>query len=488
MKADGNLISKGQGEGEAIMLQPFLPDQSSFQQMNQVLAQQQAQKNKQAEEARQAENAKRESWLKDLSAGYKYHPKDEKGIYNLQKGLIEKIENHKYGEPTTDIQQELAAFKYLVGTSQQSLEQDNKLQMDRLQNSDKVWYKGLEDYEKAIVDNEGATYEDMVKGIAKRDAARKMVVQGGERINNPYAYLDKMIAQAPMGEAEVVTSKDAYGNTVNKIIQYTDPEKLKEVITVDFNNNPEAQRVFGSVDEMINQSKERAKFKTNVNIKGQTTAAKDKQSLSQSSGGAVKQVGNFTFSPAVKYNYKDTKGQESAYNNYASGMEALMAKEKDKDRKKAILKQTLTKEEYNKKNQHIVPIDAIPYSIKGTAENSPHKFIVDGEEGQIDGVSNLYSPSKKAFIVQTKDGVYLAPAEKNTSYITDNGAVLSEFYDAVNATKGGNVVTTNASGEIVKKERQNSEPTPAQKAAIEKVKKQQGGKISQAQIDWILKQ
>jgi hypothetical protein len=453
MRADGNLISKGQGEGEAIMLQPFTPDQSSFQQMNQVLAQQQAQKNRQAEEARQAENAKRESWLKDLSAGYKYHPKDEKGIYNLQKELVKKIENHKYSEPTTDIQQELIALKYLTNTSAQSLEQDNKLQLDRLQNADKVWYRGLEDYEKAIVDNEGTTYEDMVKGIARRDAARKLVVQGGERINNPYAYLDKMIAQAPMGEAEVVASKDKYGNTVNKIIQYTDPEKLKEVITVDFNNNPEAQRVFGSVDEMINQSKDRAKFKTNVNIKGQTQAAKTKSS---SVGSGASEAGNFTFSPPVKYNLEDTKGKKSGYDKYVANMRAAADKETSETQKKLILKKIMSEDDFTKQNSYISTLDAVPFSIKGVAENSPHKFIVEGEKEQVDGVSNLYCPSKKAFIVQNKNGVFLAPVEKNTAYITDNGTVLGEFYNAVGQTKGGNVVTTGKDGNVISKEKQSA--------------------------------
>lgn len=266
MTADGNLISKGQGEGEAIMIQPFLPDQTPFNQMNKALMQQSAQKAQIGMANQKEAEGSRDAWLKRLSNA-NYNRLDEPAIRKLQDKIIESITSYKTGEPKTNIEQQIAAFEYLTKTSQESLKGDNEIQSDMIKNADKVWYKGQDEWTKAQVENTAETYEDAIKAIARRDAARKSVVQGGEKINEPIPYLDKIVQKASMTSNEPVQYKGADGTLITKYETFTDPKKLRETVEFDFKNNPEAQRVFGSAEEMYNQADKRAVYKKSVNSK-----------------------------------------------------------------------------------------------------------------------------------------------------------------------------------------------------------------------------
>jgi len=476
MQTDGNLISKGQGEGEAIMIQPFLPDQTPFNQMNQALMQQTAQKAQVGMANQREAEGSRDAWLKRLSNA-NYNRLDEPAIRKLQDKIIESITSYKTGDPKTSIEQQLAAFEYLTKTSQESLKGDNEIQSDMIKNADKVWYKGQDEWTKAQVENTAETYEDAVKAIARRDAARKLVVQGGEKINEPIPYLDKIVQKASMTSNEPIQYHGVDGTLITKYETFTDPKKLKETVEFDFKNNPEAQRVFGSAEEMYNQADKRAVYKKSVNVKGKTNDAKANPNANL--GGGTSVAGNFTFNPSVKYNFYDKKAQTEAYKKYYSGIEAASANESASQKKK-ILNTSMDEESFNRKYPYTYLEDAIPFGVKGTAENSPRKFIVEGEKEQITGVSTLYSPSRKAFIVQTNNGVYLAPVEKNTNYISDNGATLDEFYSAVGQTQGGNVVKTGSDGSVISKEKDSSKKEIPQKYkdAIDWLNKNPKGKQS----------
>ncbi|MBK9800666.1 MAG: hypothetical protein IPP56_13460 [Bacteroidetes bacterium] len=459
MTADGNLISKGQGEGEAIMIQPFLPDQTPFNQMNKALMQQKAQKAQVGMANQREAEGSRDAWLKKLSNA-NYNRLDEPAIRKLQDKIIESITSYKTGDPKTNIEQQLAAFEYLTKTSQESLKGDNEIQSDMIKNADKIWYKGQDDWTKAQVENTAETYEDAIKAIARRDAARKSVVQGGEKINEPIPYLDKIVQKASMTSNEPVQYKGADGTLITKYETFTDPKKLRETVEFDYNNNPEAQRVFGSAEEMYNQADKRAVYKKSINVKGQTSAAKQNKSV----GGGTISVGNVVLNPPIKSNQAQTLLQDNAWSKYKKAFEdaqekinldpSLTTAQKDQ-RKLALKKQFKTEADFKSKFSFSNDSEVIPYSVKGLPENSTHQFttVIDGKDVQIDGQSNLFNPKSNAFVVETSKGTFLAPVNKNTQYLSDNGMTIEDLNKAVSKVGSGNVVTTNREGDIIKTEK-----------------------------------
>jgi predicted transcriptional regulator len=55
-------------------------------------------------------------------------------------------------------------------------------------------------------------------------------------------------------------------------------------------------------------------------------------------------------------------------------------------------------------------------------------------------------------VVETSKGTVLAPVDKNTQYLSDNGMTVDDFHNAVSKVNSGKVVTTNKEGDVEKVE------------------------------------
>jgi hypothetical protein len=465
MGADGNLISKGQGEGAAIMLQPFLPDQTSFNQMNQVLANKQQQKAAQAQRQQIDEADKRDSWLKRLAGSGKYHQNDEGGIFNLQKDLINEVENYKSGTPTSAIEQKLIALEYIINNSKQSLDEDNRIQHDRLVNGDKVWYNGINAWEKANVLNEGKTPEEIIKGIARRTAAQKQVIQGGEKITNPHGYIDGIIGKAQMGDAKQVTYKDKYGTQVTETVRQTDKGQLEKTLDFEIENNPEVLRVFGSPQEFKNQAYARIKNEERFNFKG-AQSNNGKATGWTSSGDSV--TNNLlTLTPVNQLNLIDPSATKKSHQKYINSKrnaanitrnESGDLSEKGKEYAK---ESEISYEDFAKKYGIKLSGDYVVISSKGNSSNSKRQDAID-EEGKIikNALPYAINNSTGKLVVTTevvKDGntteeIKEVSIDKNPQFFNDNGVTnTDEMLDAVRANKD-RILTMGKDGKVVKNE------------------------------------
>ena len=73
---DGNLIAQAPGDGSAIMVQPFIPNQTPFIQTNQALIGQQQQRALQRKKEDELREAQKEAWVKEMKGNHKYDPAD----------------------------------------------------------------------------------------------------------------------------------------------------------------------------------------------------------------------------------------------------------------------------------------------------------------------------------------------------------------------------------------------------------------------------
>lgn len=385
---DGNLISKGVGDGEAHIVQPFMPDQSAFLQMNQVLAQKQAQKAKAAADAREKEADKKDALIKQLGS-YKYHPLDNKNITDLKNRLEEKIVTHKQGESFLPIQQELEGFAYAVEQSRQSLEKDNDLDKMIRDNKDNVWIDGEDDWRSSLVETPTGTLEDLMTSIGKREAKRDLVRQSAPKVKNLPQYINQAVSQLkPNGYKESVR-KDASGQWVRELTPIYDTKQTDELFRGLYNNTREAKQQFADEASFI------AFGNTFLNQAPKITAKYEPNNAGSGwkSGGGGRTNGYLTLTDEGKVVMPNKEGTEAAWRNYNERFQKKIeeAGGETTTQGQAYKNAQLSKAEFEKKYSQTKAVDFVSIeSIKTLAENGKRDFYTeDGEaiEGKVVGIN-----------------------------------------------------------------------------------------------------
>ena len=455
MQTDGNLISTGAGDGSAHLVQPFAPDQTPFIERNKVLAVQQAQRGVERKKQEEDRRAAQDAWVKEMRGNHKYDPADRPVVQREQQKLLGMIEKYD-GSPEQKFaidDQQIALGKFIKDSSD-GYDQYLKAAADRRINGDNVYYKNEDKLESSRVVNNSETLEDAFGVLGTRMANIQMFGQEEPKIKDVPNFLALEVTKLkPTSyETEQVATPNGYISTPRP--KY-DQAALKNLSGLLYDTHRSIREHYKD-KEAVYQAMLPYQTKTEKPIvKGNTSAAGSKIVT----GGGTVTSGNVVFSPPQKFNYTDTGQQVASYESYEKGMKEAVRKAPSETQKATIRKGILSKQDYEKKFPYTSTVDAIPFSIKGMAENSPHQFtvVVGGKEIQVDGQTNLYDASTNSFLVQTggdKPMLVKAPVEKNKQFLTDAGLTIEDFNKAIAQVRGGNVVKTDASGKVVSSQKE----------------------------------
>jgi len=438
MIADGNLISKGQGEGEAIMYQPFIPDQTSMNQMLQIQAAKEEKRRKKEEE-----DAKRkEEWSSNLMKNYKYNPLDSETIKALQEDAVNAIRNYKPGDDPLAIDEKIMAVDVFKNNSQETFVKTNNLIKEINPKLETYHVTGYDELKSGLVKSPAKTLEEGASELAKRELLLDNVYVGQKKINN----LDVDITAnaktiTASSEPKLIQSKDKFGRLVTvKEFEY-DPDEVRRASDRFYESHSKDMAEFNlDKDALYQMHLEKLKTQGGISITKQA-APKSAKVGGWSAGGGAYTIGKTSFGTPYDSTQKGTfaqaKGYDSwykksvekiesdvnssaEYDDYTDETKAKKKKEEIERRKKALP----AKEQFEKNTTKITNISGnfVPFTVEGGAENSPHQFNIvesDGRQTQIKGTSNLYDATHKAFVVNTEQGTVLAPLNANESVAAD---------------------------------------------------------------------
>lgn len=453
---DGNLIAQAPGDGSAIMVQPFLPDQTPFIQMNEALIAQQKQRAADRKREDGLREAQKEAWIKEMKGNYKYDPADRPVVEREQKKLLDLI--YKYDGSAKSkfaIEDAQLGIGKFINDSSGTYDQYLKKASDLSVNGDRVYFNNEDKLKASRSVNNAETLEDAFGVLGQRQANIEAFGQDQEKIKDVQTYIAKEVTKLQPVGYDPEQKPTEYGY-VNVNVPKYDPEALKNLAGLLRKEKRTLREEYKTDEELYNAMLPYQKKTEKPTAKGFTSAQKN----SGVSGGGTVTAGNVVFSPPQDYNYTDTGAQVKTYASYEKGMREAQRKAPTESQQLEIKNQTLSKEEYEKKFPYSSTVKAIPFSIKGLAENAAHQFtvVVDGKETQVDGQTNLYDATTNSFMVKTsgnKPSIVRAPVDKNKQFLTDAGLTVEDFNKAIEKVKGGNVVKTDNSGRVVSSEKEN---------------------------------
>ena len=459
--SDGLAVSTGIGEGQAQVLKPYSGE--AWRQASQM----NYQREEDARKRKDNEIAAKSDLLKQFGDIGTYRPQEFENVNYRQKKLQDKILSLNSSAP--DYPQKLAEVKneYDVLKEVTSASRDAKKVISDLHEditSGTKYYspqqiaeaKALAEESYSVIDDDKA-FLDKVAGITGKLSS----IYSNEGLIKDWTKHEKELAgAATMGLPETKTYTNKYGQLITETTQYTDPKALEESATRRFESSPQIQANYGTLDNYLKAVNNQATFKARVSNKFPPNTPSNKTNV----GGNTVSVGNVVLNPPIKSNQAQTLLQDKAWLKYKKTFEdaqekidadeSLTVAQKDQ-RKLALKKQFKPEADFKSKFSFSNNSDVVPYSVKGLPENPTHQFttVIDGKDVQIDGQSNLFNPKANAFVVETDKGTFLAPVNKNTQYLSDNGMTIEDLNKAVSKVGSGNVVTTNKEGDIVKTEK-----------------------------------
>lgn len=451
---DGNLIAQAPGDGSAIMMEPFKPDQTAFLQMNQALIDQQQQRAVQKRKDDEAREAQKAAWVKEMKGNHKYDPADRPIVEREQKKLLDLIYNYD-GSPKAqfaidDAQVGLGKF---INDSGTTYDEYLKRAADYSVNADRVYFNNEDKLQASRTINNAETLEEAFGVLGQRQANIEAFGQAEEKIKDVPKYLATEVTKLKPVSYETKQVPTEFGYVSTNVPKY-DPEAVKNLGSLLRKENRSIRETYKTDEEIFNAMNDYLPKTEKPTAKGMTSDQKGGVS-----GGGTITTGKMVLSPVQEMVYTDVESQDRAYKKYKDAFMKLIADESDDKKFLALHQAMLSPEAYKKAHPYSEKIEVIPLSTLGLAENPIHKFnvTINGVETEVFGQPIKYAVTKDAFIVQPdKDSpkTYLAKVSKNPQYLTDSDQTIDDFRKAVKKVKGGNYVTTGKGGDVVSSEKE----------------------------------
>jgi len=395
MITDGNLISKGVNEGEAIALQPWQADPNIVNQA--IAAGREKQKAKSDEE--KAQKKQMEDFQAQLLEDYKYNPLDAKAIKKFQDEAVDAIKNYRPGDDPLELKLKIQRLKIAKNDSYNTFVEGNKMMQQINKEKDTNYIDGLEDWTQSQVENDATDLDSFGANIAKREVARQGVYAGQKRIDSIPKHIYEVGKTIPVIESKPVTIIDKYGDKITTMRNVYSDDAIDAFAEVDYKTHERAlKELYPTVDEYKEAVRQTLKPVGRTQINMPPAPKSGKGSGGWSAGGGAYTIGKTSFGTPYDSTQKGTFSQAKGYNNwYKKSIEKIeddvnkmsdltdkMKKDEIEKKKKALP----TKEQFEKQTADITNISGnfVPFTVEGGAENSPHQFnIVDanGRQTQI---------------------------------------------------------------------------------------------------------
>lgn len=235
MALDGNLISKGAGEGEAYMFQPFQVETHTIDQMNQNLVQQADRRIKEQQAKQAAEAQKKADFEKLLNDTYKYDPLDDVPIKKLHKEFTDLVANHKAGEDERPIKEAALALNIITNNSLNTFKKRGEIEKIRREQGDTNWFVGEDEYNAgALTPNEASDLGTAAQNLQAREMALDKFQVGAPKIKDIQTHIYKVAQTIPPEATETVTVKDNYGRFHDTTKNVYNEKALRDASDVDY--------------------------------------------------------------------------------------------------------------------------------------------------------------------------------------------------------------------------------------------------------------
>jgi len=249
---DGNLIAQAPGDGSAIMVQPFIPDQTPFIQMNQALIAQQHERALTKKRDEEARAAQKEAWIKEMKGNHNYDPADRPVVEREQKRILDLIYNYdgsaKSKFAIDDAQIGIGKF---INDSGLTYEQYLKKAADLSVNGDKIYFNNEDKLKASRAVNDAATLEDAFGVLGQRQANIESFVQAEEKIKDIPNYLASEVTKLKPISYETEQRPTQYGYVSVNVPKY-DAEALKNLSGMLYKQSRSLKENYKTEDELYN--------------------------------------------------------------------------------------------------------------------------------------------------------------------------------------------------------------------------------------------
>lgn len=446
---DGNLIAQAPGDGEAIMVQPFMPDQTPFIQMNQALIGQQQQRALQRKREDDLREAQKEAWIKEMKGNHKYDPADRPVVEREQKRILDLIYNYdgsaKAKFAIDDAQIGIGKF---INDSGSIYDQYLKKSADLAINGDRVYFNNEDKLHGSRMVNNAETLEDAFGVLGQRQANIEAFSQAEAKVADPQKFIAEHVVKLKPSGYDPQQVPTEFGYVTTNVPKY-DPDALKNLGSLLRKEN-RSMREFYKTDEEIYNAMLPYQVKTEKpTAKGLTSDQKNK------STGEYQVVGNLKIGKPTTEEVPDAETmnkqfqiyKETAYNGLIKEKETRL-KSASGDKEKEDIETTFNKRIRSLKDETIQawaekhPVKGVGYwhdltTSKTGGENKDNIF--HSNIGDFHGVADGISPDGKWISVDVGNAEAKsppgAPKPRTTTSVSVPVSMNRDFFHANNATE-----------------------------------------------------
>lgn len=402
MITDGNLISKGVNEGEAIALQPWQADPNIVSQA--IAAGREKKKEKEAEE--KAQKKQMEDFQAQLLEDYKYNPLDAKVIKKFQDEAVEAIKNYRPGDDPLELKLKIQRLKIAKNDSYNTFVEGNKMMQQINKEKDTNYIEGLDDWTKSQVENDAADLDAFGANIAKREAARLGVYAGQKKIDSIPKHIYEVGKIIPITGTYTTTEKDKYGDKISVVRNTYSDDAIDNFAEVDYKTHERAlKEAYPTVEDYKEAVRQTLKpvGRTQINM---PPVPKNLKSGGWTIGSGSATNGNLTISAPIEYDIRE-KSIDKEYENYLKTASRSGS-------------ETFTKNEYRDWYNKTRPAQkGLFYPLTSTRQAGEYPAIdVELSDGShINASPVAQNEDGTQLLVKTKSGDFItAPTDKNQTF------------------------------------------------------------------------